>query len=778
MALLSYKEKVLWLAALAGLATYVGFTIWLAVAGLLYPYQLDYGEGIMLEQARLLSQGKGIYKGLEGYPYAFSNYPPLMQAVAALLIPYLGINYAVGRIWNVLSLGLLGLFLYYIVKRQIGDQPVGTRGLAPLLASLAFLGSPYIYHWAPLFRIDLPALLLTVLGLLAVRRSPILAGLLFTLSLYTKHSYLAGPAAAFIYLLLQQPGAALRLAGTMLSLGGGAFLWLNYRTAGAFYFDLVTANMNPFEPAMFLAQIMDFLRTYGVLLSLAAYAIGVRVREAWGPPDISLRARALLLLRSLSLWDFYLATAISSMAMAGKVGSWENYFFEPLFTVCLYAGLGIAKAKTLVSPPHGDSPQGLSAVRRLLIPVLLLGQLGLMFHTPAIAWRMMQEDGQANRQLAPLVANTPGPILSEDMGLLVTNGKEVAYFGFEYTQLARMGLWDQSWELEMLRSHGFPLVILEAGTRENPEHYSRFTRRLLSEMDRHYGLAESIGKYRLYRPAPLQRELAADFSGHLRLLGYRLEADGQPIKDTIRPGRNLCVDLLWQAQQSLAKEEDYTVFVHLLDARGERWAQHDGRPLDGLYPTYRWAKGEMVRDRHCLPLPSNLPEGRYIIQVGLYTLATGKRLALAHGADSLPMAAVFVGPRPTYTPAYTLDTRLGDTIRLVGYDLSKEATRVRTVLYWQTAAYLERDYTVFVHLSGPDGKPLAQHDGQPQGGTYPTSLWHPGEVVPDEHVVPLPPTLPPGEYRLAVGMYLLESGQRLPVAGGGDQVLLGRIRLP
>jgi len=751
---LSHQEKALWLVILAGLAVYLSFTAWLAIAGLLYPFQLDYGEGIMLEQARLLSQGRSIYKGLEGYPYAFSNYPPLMQAMAALLIPYLGINYAVGRLWNVLALGLLGLLLYYLVKRQTGDRR------AALLASLAFLGSPYIYHWAPLFRIDLPALLLTVLGLLAVRRSPVLAGSLFTLSLYTKHSYLAGPAAAFVYLLLQRPGAALRLGGTMLGLGGGTFLWLNQQTAGAFYFDLVTANMNPFEPAIFLAQMGDFLRTYAVLLGLAVYAFATHIRA------------------KEKLWDFYFIAAISSIAMAGKVGSWENYFFEPLFAVCLYAGLGIAQVAPSSSPPPDGSRQGLAAIGRLLLPVLLLGQLGLMFHTPAIAWQMMQEDGWANRQLAPLVAGTPGPILSEDMGLLVTNGKDVAYFGFEYTQLARMGLWDQSWELGMLRAQRFPLVILEAGTRENPEHYSRFTRRLLSEMDRYYGLAESIGKYRLYRPAPLQRELAADFSGRLRLLGYRLEANGQPVKETLQPGQNLCVDLLWQGQQTLAKEEDYTVFVHLVDAKGQRWAQHDGQPLDGLYPTYRWMKEEMVRDRHCLPVPEGLPEGRYVLRVGLYTLATGKRLALAHGTDDLPLAALFVGPRPYYAPSYAMDVRLGDAIRLVGYDLTQGADQVTITLYWQATAYLERDYTVFVHLAGPDGRPMAQHDGQPQKGTYPTSLWHPGEVIPDEHVILLPHDLAPGEYQLATGMYLLESGQRLPVDRGGDRLLLGVIKIP
>ena len=39
---------VLWALALAGLIYLAGLTVWLGVSGLVFPYQLDYGEGFLL----------------------------------------------------------------------------------------------------------------------------------------------------------------------------------------------------------------------------------------------------------------------------------------------------------------------------------------------------------------------------------------------------------------------------------------------------------------------------------------------------------------------------------------------------------------------------------------------------------------------------------------------------------------------------------------------------------------------------------------------------------
>jgi hypothetical protein len=102
---------------------------------------------------------------------------------------------------------------------------------------------------------------------------------------------------------------------------------------------------------------------------------------------------------------------------------------------------------------------------------------------------------------------------------------------------------------------------------------------------------------------------------------------------------------------------------------------------------------------------------------------------------------------------------------------------VAITLYWKSLAPVAEDYTVFVHLLNPDGTPAAGDDSQPRGGLYPTSFWSPGEVVADERQWSL--SLAPGEYTLEVGLYLLETGERLAVSGAhaelGDRVILGKV---
>jgi hypothetical protein len=73
------------------------------------------------------------------------------------------------------------------------------------------------------------------------------------------------------------------------------------------------------------------------------------------------------------------------------------------------------------------------------------------------------------------------------------------------------------------------------------------------------------------------------------------------------------------------------------------------------------------------------------------------------------------------------------------------------------------DYTVFVHLLDPNGNRVAGNDIQPVNNTYPTSLWGRGEHILDPHTLPTPHNLPPGPYRLAIGLYHQPTGERLPL---------------
>jgi hypothetical protein len=92
-------------------------------------------------------------------------------------------------------------------------------------------------------------------------------------------------------------------------------------------------------------------------------------------------------------------------------------------------------------------------------------------------------------------------------------------------------------------------------------------------------------------------------------------------------------------------------------------------------------------------------------------------------------------------------------------------------LTWQAIAPVAGDYTVFIHLLAASDTRAAQLDTRPCAGECPTSTWQPGDIVVDRYQVTLPPEAPPGPYRLALGLYLLDSGERASVLGRDDQTV-------
>ncbi|MFQ5946529.1 MAG: hypothetical protein ACE5NC_09835, partial [Anaerolineae bacterium] len=109
------------------------------------------------------------------------------------------------------------------------------------------------------------------------------------------------------------------------------------------------------------------------------------------------------------------------------------------------------------------------------------------------------------------------------------------------------------------------------------------------------------------------------------------------------------------------------------------------------------------------------------------------------------------------------------------YTPSLEAGRPLDVeLIWSTRGIPQADYTVFVHAVTPEGELIGQHDGPPAGGSRPITGWPVGETVVDRHGVVLPPEFS-GLLRLRVGLYEPGTGERLPLAGGGDHLALGLV---
>ncbi len=261
-------------------------------------------------------------------------------------------------------------------------------------------------------------------------------------------------------------------------------------------------------------------------------------------------------------------------------------------------------------------------------------------------------------------------------------------------------------------------------------------------------------------------DLNLDYDGQARLLG----ATVTPAR--LRPGDVAEVTLYWQALKEM--KDDYAVFVQCFGRGGARIGQRDSFPGLGNYPTSEWRAGQVIVDTYRVPLdPNAAAPNELTVDAGLYHPGSLDRLPATRAGQKVESAAVAqvrLSPRRAahYDWQTSVDFKLGSDVALRGYSLDeadvKPGGTLSLKLYWQALAPISKNYTVFVHFMDDAGKVLAQQDAQPVAGDYPTEAWDASsnEVVEDVHEIPLPPELPAGRYRVGLGMYLLDTMERLP----------------
>ncbi len=273
-----------------------------------------------------------------------------------------------------------------------------------------------------------------------------------------------------------------------------------------------------------------------------------------------------------------------------------------------------------------------------------------------------------------------------------------------------------------------------------------------------------------------------NYEGEVRLLGYDIE------ERVIRPGESLHITLYWQSLKVM--EQDYTVYLKLFGPHNEVIGQIDTYPGLGSYPTTLWQEGDIVKDTYALGIERSVkPPFAAFIGVGLYERGTMRGLAAyqeeGQAIDRVIIGRVKIVPSKAqeYVISHPLEVNLGNQVELIGYDVAEGEVevgeRVQLTLYWRALVEMERDYTVFTHLVDEEGRIWGQDDTEPLRGGYPTSFWDVGEIVKDEYELIVKEGTPAGEYLLEVGMYLLSTGERLPLLEEGkvvgDRILLREV---
>jgi 4-amino-4-deoxy-L-arabinose transferase-like glycosyltransferase len=228
--------------------------------------------------------------------------------------------------------------------------------------------------------------------------------------------------------------------------------------------------------------------------------------------------------------------------------------------------------------------------------------------------------------------------------------------------------------------------------------------------------------------------------GGVELIGY------QAPPDHVKAGQPIEVATYWRAAATSAAPASG---VLALIAPDGQVVGRSGMLLGSdAYPADVWNSGEIVATRFRVPTQTERP-----------TIAA---VQLTAGGQAAPVdlgrVAVFADRQCDIDR--TANVTFGGSIKLLGYRIN-EGAAPRIVLCWQALKPMPVDYTVFVHA--PDQNGVISGDAQPVDGNYPTSVWQPGEVIEDVHLLPAGHDLKIP--RAAVGLYRLDTGERLPIDG-------------
>jgi hypothetical protein len=215
------------------------------------------------------------------------------------------------------------------------------------------------------------------------------------------------------------------------------------------------------------------------------------------------------------------------------------------------------------------------------------------------------------------------------------------------------------------------------------------------------------------------------------------------------------VDVLWLVGDIVPKDPSRLALRPLDDLNRRPGERSDLMFSEALANLQRWTNG-LVISQHQLKIPDHLSRGTYGLLV-----------------DGRPLGAVEARQFTLPPVDQRLDANFGGQLRLVGY--SVDEPRAALKLVWQASPRAWADYTAFVHLVDAAGNRLAGADAQPP---VPTSQWARGEVVEDERIVPIPDGLAAGEYRLVVGLYHSDTGERLPLLDAAGALVDDSLLLP
>ena len=472
-----------------------------------FPYEIDYGEGIVWQQA-LLIPGPRMYSTSTALPFIVFHYPPLfyllVRAVHLVQPDFLAAGRTVSAICAVLVVpSLVGLVL--LVTARPGVRPSRRTVAIAVMVGLLALCLHAVRTWGLVMRVDLVAVMLCLAGLLVGAWADgrfwgtTVALLLCVAGVYGKQTQLAPGIAVAVFALVRRPRAGLGAIAVAGATGLAVLGLMQGLTDGGFVQNIIGSNLNRWGSwRQALWNIRDevgsapfMLMAAGAWLWLAQsvlagqplrWSLLIAAPAAWhrAPP-----ATARL---SLLLLHFVLASLM--LVTVAKVGANFNYLIEWLCAGTVLIGV------TLVDFARSATWRGRAfpvALAVLLVAVAAQPVRQVSgFEAPLVLAR--------NAALVERIRAADKPVASEDMTLLMRAGKPVVFEASIVTELASVGRWDEAPLICMIRDHGFAFMLI---TKDEPGGSERRTPAVDAAMREAYPVIEQVGPH-LFLRSPAQ----------------------------------------------------------------------------------------------------------------------------------------------------------------------------------------------------------------------------------------------------------------------------------
>jgi hypothetical protein len=595
-------------------------------------FSLSNDEGAYLMWAWLVHSGHPLYSE------TVSVSAPVFIVLLDLAFDLAGVSLLSGR---AVALGCLALMLVTLAASARLFQPDddgGSGWLAGVTAAVVFSVAPLAFYLSRMAMGEIPAVALATLAVLFAQVGarhrqltwPALSGGVFGLSLLTK-ALAPLVMLPIAWLIVWGPDRTpLHRPGTLWRGAWGVRLAVWVAAAAV----PVLACLMVYDRAAFYDQVVafrfDLRAAYPLQLDKNLVWLAYFAHQQWGIVIWAAAAVGLLIGRRrwrvlgvLLLW--LLGAVVSVLAHSPLFAHHTIIILPPL---AILAGLAASETWRWWRARH-IAWSGLGLAGTCAFLVALPGAVSA--NSEVLGARFGREEDAI--ALLERVTRPADPVISDNLLLAFMAGRQTPPPFGDVAQVAidsrrqtseRLIAISEAYPVEAVANWALRLPYLDAYMRWVEDNY--LVRRTWDNQHIIY-----FGRKVRAEDVPNARRVK--FDDGLILSGYaaRPVAGGNPaILET---------EMFWQAERTPTR--DYTVFVHLYDSTGRLIASHDGPPVYGYMPTSQWPVGQVIPDRHDIPLPDGLPGGDYYLAAGLYDPATGARLALqADGGDRVDLVTI------------------------------------------------------------------------------------------------------------------------------------------